>query len=52
MANQEPGKEKAGEEKLRQRIQLGLDQADRGELLDGEEVFEEMEQRQRGVPPT
>jgi len=51
MANQEPRKEqKAGEEKLRQQIQLGLDQADRGELLDGEAVFEEMEQR--GVPPT
>jgi hypothetical protein len=30
---------------MRQQIQLGLDQADRGELLDGEAVFEEMERR-------
>jgi hypothetical protein len=31
--------------RLRQQIQIGLDQADRGELLDGETVFEELERR-------
>jgi antitoxin ParD1/3/4 len=32
-------------EGLRHQIQIGLDQADRRELLDGEEVFEELQQR-------
>jgi antitoxin ParD1/3/4 len=32
-------------ERLRNQIQIGLDQADRGELLDGEAVFEELERR-------
>jgi antitoxin ParD1/3/4 len=31
--------------RLRQQIQIGLDQADRGELLDGEEAFEEILRR-------
>ena len=30
-------------ERLRNQIKLGLDQAKRGELLDGEEVFRELE---------
>jgi antitoxin ParD1/3/4 len=30
---------------LRHQIQIGLDQADRGELLDGEAVFEELQRR-------
>ena len=32
-------------EGLRHQIQVGLDQADRGELLDGEAVFEELQRR-------
>lgn len=36
-------------EKLRNQISLGLDQAKRGELLDGEEVFEELERRAAGM---
>lgn len=32
-------------ERLRSQIDLGLDQARRGELMDGEAVFEELEQR-------
>ena len=35
-------------DRLRSQINLGLDQANRGELLDGEEVFEELEQRFAG----
>lgn len=34
-------------DRLRNQINLGLDQAERGELLDGEEVFEELERRAR-----
>lgn len=34
-------------DRLRNQINLGLDQAERGELLDGEEVFEELERRSR-----
>lgn len=30
---------------VREKIALGLEQADRGELLDGEEVFQELEER-------
>jgi antitoxin ParD1/3/4 len=36
--------------RLRQQIQIGLDQANRGELLDGEEVFEELLQRAPSRP--
>jgi antitoxin ParD1/3/4 len=36
--------------RLRNQIQIGLDQADRGELLDGEAVFEELEHRQPNRP--
>jgi antitoxin ParD1/3/4 len=32
-------------DRLRSQINLGLDQANRGELLDGEAVFEELEKR-------
>lgn len=32
-------------EGLRNQIRIGLDQADRGELLDGEAVFEELQRR-------
>jgi antitoxin ParD1/3/4 len=32
-------------ERLRNQINLGLEQAKRGELLDGEEVFQELERR-------
>lgn len=32
-------------ERLRSQINLGLEQANRGELLDGDEVFEELEKR-------
>lgn len=32
-------------ERLRNQINLGLEQAKRGELLDGEEVFRELEER-------
>jgi len=32
-------------DRLRSQIDLGLDQARRGELLDGDEVFEELERR-------
>lgn len=32
---------------LRGKIAVGLEQAKRGELLDGEEVFEEIEERNR-----
>jgi predicted transcriptional regulator len=40
-------------DRLRAQIKLGLDQANRGELLDGEEVFEELEKRFDGLdkPP-
>jgi antitoxin ParD1/3/4 len=34
-------------ERLRNQINLGLDQARRGELLDGEEVFDELERSDR-----
>ncbi len=34
-------------EQLRGRIAVGLDQARRGELLDGEQVFAELETRRR-----
>ena len=37
-------------ERLRNQVQIGLDQADRGELLDGEAVFEELERRQPNRP--
>jgi antitoxin ParD1/3/4 len=37
-------------ERLRQQIQIGLDQADRGELLDGETVFEELLRRTPSRP--
>jgi antitoxin ParD1/3/4 len=33
---------------LRQKIAVGLEQAGRGELLDGEEVFEELERQSQG----
>lgn len=36
-------------ERLRNQINLGLEQANRGELLDGEEVFEELERRAAGL---
>jgi antitoxin ParD1/3/4 len=36
--------------RLRNQIQIGLEQADRGELLDGEAVFEELERRQPNRP--
>ena len=36
--------------RLRQQIQIGLDQANRGELLDGEEVFEEILRRAPSRP--
>lgn len=35
-------------DRLRAQINLGLDQANRGELLDGEEVFDELEKRFAG----
>ncbi len=35
---------------LRARIAVGLEQADRGELLDGEEVFREIEKRLETAP--
>lgn len=35
-------------EELRRQIAVGLRQAKRGELLDGEEVFEELDRRIRG----
>jgi predicted transcriptional regulator len=38
---------KAVLEKFRSEIKLGLDQAKRGELLDGEEIFEELERSDR-----
>jgi antitoxin ParD1/3/4 len=34
-------------EELRRVIQIGIDQADRGELLDGEEVFEKLRTKVR-----
>jgi antitoxin ParD1/3/4 len=37
--------QKNAEESLRSAIAVGLEQALRGELLDGEEVFEALEQR-------
>jgi antitoxin ParD1/3/4 len=37
-------------EGLRNQIRIGLEQADRGELLDGEAVFEELERRQPQRP--
>ncbi|HEX4961150.1 MAG TPA: type II toxin-antitoxin system ParD family antitoxin [Thermoanaerobaculia bacterium] len=39
---------KAHLDRLRSQINLGLDQANRGELLDGEDVFEELEKRFSG----
>jgi antitoxin ParD1/3/4 len=36
--------------RLRQQIQIGLDQADRGELLDGDEVFDEILRRTPSRP--
>jgi hypothetical protein len=44
MAKAEKGSEDTLKE-LRRQIQIGLDQADCGELLDGEMVFEELEQQ-------
>jgi len=38
-------------ERLRSQINLGLEQANRGELLDGEVVFEELEKRFAGLDP-
>jgi predicted transcriptional regulator len=38
-------------DQLRTQINLGIDQANRGELLDGEEVFEELEKRFQSAPP-
>jgi antitoxin ParD1/3/4 len=35
-------------DRLRAQINIGLDQANRGELLDGEEVFDELEKRFAG----
>lgn len=32
-------------EELRREIQIGIDQADRGELLDGPEVFDRLEEK-------
>ncbi len=32
-------------EELRREIQIGIDEADRGELLDGEEVFDRLEEK-------
>ena len=37
---------------LRAKIAVGLEQAERGELLDGEEVFRELEERFVGAPDT
>lgn len=38
--------------RLRDQIDFGLDQAKRGELLDGEEVFQELERRRAtALPP-
>jgi antitoxin ParD1/3/4 len=36
-------------EELRKEIRIGLDQADRGELLDGPEVFESLRTKVRGM---
>lgn len=39
-------------ERLRSQINLGLEQAKRGELLDGDEVFEELEKHFAGPDPS
>lgn len=39
----------ASQEKLREQIQVGIDQADRGELRDHDEVFQSIRQRVREV---
>jgi antitoxin ParD1/3/4 len=39
-------------QRLRNQIQVGLDQAKRGELLDGEEVFEALERSLAEPKPT
>lgn len=36
-------------DQLRREIQIGIDEADRGELLDGEEVFRRLEERAREI---
>ncbi len=41
-----------GAVRLRTQINLGLDPANRGELLDGKEVFEELEKRFTGPDPS
>lgn len=36
-------------EELRREIAIGLEQADKGELLDGESVFDQIEERIRAI---
>jgi hypothetical protein len=45
MANRPTSASEVVRQGLRHQIQIGLDQADRGELLDGEAVFEELQRR-------
>jgi antitoxin ParD1/3/4 len=47
LLQEEERSREASLDRLRNQINLGLDQAERGELLDGEEVFEELERRSR-----